>query len=117
MMGRPKGKVRGIGPCIGLAIITLGIYALFWTYYTHREIKDYSGLGVGGGLGLLIYVVVAPVTFFLIPNDVNGMLAQHGRTSRVSTLTGLWVLLPLVGPIVWFVKVQGQLNEFWPTAP
>ena len=26
---------------------------------------------------------------------------------------GLWVLLPLIGPIIWFVQVQGALNEFW----
>ena len=115
--GRPKGKPRNTAACIGLTIVTLGVYALYWTYITHSEIKDYSGLGVGGVLGLVIYVFVAPVTFFLIPHAVNGMLAQHGRTSRVSALTGLWVLLPLLGPIVWFVKVQGQLNEFWPTAP
>lgn len=115
--GRPKGKQRGIGTSILLAIVTLGIYTFFWTYYTHKEIKAYSGLGVGGPIGLLIYVFVSPVTLFLIPNDINSMMQQHGRQSRVSALTGLWVLLPLLGSLIWFVKVQGQLNEFWATAP
>lgn len=115
--GAPKGKPRSIGTSILLAIVTLGIYTLFWTYATHKEIKDYSGIGVGGGLGLVIFIFVSPVTWFLIPNDVNQMLQRHGRESRVSVVTGLWMLLPIIGAFVWFVKVQGQLNEFWPTAP
>ena len=53
------------------------------------------------------------MTFFLLPIEIQGMLARTGRVSRVSALTGLWILLPLAGPIVWFVKVQGQLNEYW----
>lgn len=115
--GAPKGKQRGIGTSILLAIVTLGIYTFFWTYATHKEIKDYSGLGVGGGIGLLIYVVVSPVTWFLIPNDVSQMRQRHGMQSNVSALTGLWVLLPILGAFIWFAKVQGELNEFWAAAP
>lgn len=96
-----------------LAIVTFGIYTYVWTWRTHAEIKEHSGLGAGGPVGFLIYFVVSPVTYFLLPNEVAGMLTRAGRTSRVSTLTGLWLLLPLAGPIVWFVKVQGQLNEYW----
>lgn len=113
----PKGKPRSIGVSILLAIVTLGIYTLVWTYQTHQELKDYAGVGVGGALGLLIYLVVSPVTFFLIPNDLNTVNTRLARPSRVSALTGLWFLLPLFGPIVWFVKVQGQLNELWTTTP
>jgi hypothetical protein len=107
------GKQRSIGVCILLEIVTIGIYGLFWVYWTQKEIKDHSGQGLGGGLGLVIYIFVSPVTFFLVPNDVEKMLQQAGRTSRVSLVTGFWVLLPIAGPIVWFVKVQGQLNDYW----
>jgi hypothetical protein len=31
----------------------------------------------------------------------------------VTGITGLWLLLPLVGAFVWFIKVQGALNRFW----
>ena len=75
--------------------------------------KNHSGAGVGGAIGFLIYFFVAPVTFFLLPNQVEGMLGRAGRPSRVSAMTGLWILLPIAGPIIWFVKVQGQLNEYW----
>jgi hypothetical protein len=107
------GKPRSIGTSIGLAIITLGIYTFVWTWKTHDEIKRHSGIGVGGPLGFVIYFVVSPVTFFLLASEVGQMVQRSGRPSRVKGITGLWILLPLVGSIVWFVKVQGQLNDYW----
>ncbi len=109
----PLGKPRSIGKSIGLAIITLGIYTFVWTWKTHDEIKRHSGVGVGGPVGFLIYFVVSPVTFFLLPSEIRQMLARINQPSRVKGTTGLWILLPIVGAIVWFVKVQGQLNDYW----
>ena len=106
-------KPRSIGVSILLAIVTLSIYTYVWTWKTHAEIKDHSGIGVGGPLGFVIYFVVSPVTFFLLPSEVGQMVSRTGRPSRVRGLTGLWILLPIIGAIVWFVKVQGQLNEYW----
>ena len=31
----------------------------------------------------------------------------------MTAVTGFWLLLPLIGSIVWFVKVQGRLNDYW----
>jgi hypothetical protein len=31
----------------------------------------------------------------------------------VSGLTGFWNLLPIIGSIVWLVKTQHALNDFW----
>jgi cytosine/uracil/thiamine/allantoin permease len=109
----PPGKIRGIGACIGLAIITLSVYTFVWTWKTHEEIKRNSGVGVGGPLGFVIYFVISPVTYFLLPSEIGQMMARYGRPSRVRGITGLWLLLPVVGSIVWFVKVQGQLNDHW----
>ena len=111
--GQP-GETRSIGTSILLAIVTLGIYAIYWTYKTQDEIKRYSGNGVGGVLGLVIYLVISPVTFFVVPSEVRYMYEDlDGGTSPVRGTTGLWILLPLAGPIVWFVKVQGALNRYW----
>lgn len=109
----PLGKPRSIGSSIGLAIITLGIYTFVWTWKTHDEIKRHSGVGVGGPVGFVIYFLISPVTFFLLPSEIRQMLARINRPSRVKGTTGFWLLLPLIGSIVWFVKVQGQLNEYW----
>ena len=111
--GQP-GETRSIGKCILLAIVTLGIYGIYWTYKTQDEIKRYSGNGVGGVLGLVIYLVISPVTYFIVPSEVRYMYEDlDGGTSPVRGTTGLWILLPLAGPIVWFVKVQGALNRYW----
>ena len=111
--GQP-GETRSIGKSILLAIVTLGIYAIYWTYKTQDEIKRYSGNGVGGVLGLVIYLVISPVTFFVVPSEVRYMYEDlDGGTSPVRGTTGLWILLPFAGPIVWFVKVQGALNRYW----
>ena len=54
----PLGQPRGIGFAILMAIITLGIYTLYWVFKTQDEVKNHSGQGVGGVLGLVIYIVV-----------------------------------------------------------
>ena len=108
------GNTRSIGLSILWLILTLGIYGIYWTYVTHEEIKRYSGNGIGGVLGLVIYIVIAPVTFFVLPSEVRYMYEDLDREhSPVRGITGLWILLPLAGPIVWFVKVQGALNRYW----
>jgi hypothetical protein len=111
--GEP-GHTRSIGLSILYAIITLGIYAIVWVYKTHNEIKRYSGNGVGGVVGLVIYLVISPVTFFIVPSEVRYMYEDlDGGTSPVRGITGLWFLLPLLGGLIWFVKVQGALNRYW----
>ena len=110
---RELGNVRSIGLSILWAFLTLGIYTFVWTYKTHNEIKRYSGNGVGGVLGLVIYILISPVTYFVVPSEIRALYERDGITSPVRGVTGLWLLLPLVGPFVWFVKVQGALNAFW----
>ena len=112
---RPVGRVRDIGVCILLAVVTLTIYTYVWVFKTQDEIKRHSGVGVGGGIGLLIFILVHPVTFFLVASDVQAMYQQRGLQAPVSTLTGFWYFLPLIGWIIWFVKVQGALNDYWRT--
>ena len=104
----PVGNTRSIGLSILWAILTLGIYCIVWTYKTQEEVKRYSGNG------LVIYILLAPVTFFIVPSEVRYMYEDlDGQTSPVRGITGLWFILPLVGAIVWFVKVQGALNRYW----
>ena len=97
---------------IGLTIITLGIYGLVWSYKTFQEMKDYSGEGVGGLVGLLLGFVPF-VTLFLLPSEVKGLYDRDAHASPVSPTTGLWVLVPFVGGLVWLFKVQGALSDYW----
>jgi hypothetical protein len=107
------GNVRSTGLSILWAFLTLGIYTFVWTYKTHNEIKRYSGNGVGGVLGLVIYVLISPITYFVVPSEIRYMYERDGITSPVRGITGLWLLLPVLGVFIWFVKVQGALNHYW----
>ena len=110
----PTGQPRGVAFVIILSIITLGIYSLYWVYKTQEEVKRYSGNGIGGVLGLVIYILISPVTFFIVPSEVRYMYEDlDGEQSPVRGIYGLWILLPLAGPIIWFVQVQGALNRYW----
>ncbi len=109
----PLGKPRGIGFAILMFIITLSIYSYYWVFKTQDEVKEHSGVGVGGVLGLVIYIVVQPVTWFLIPSEVGKMHKADGRVAPFTGWTGLWLLLPIIGAFVWFIKIQGALNRYW----
>jgi hypothetical protein len=50
---------------------------------------------------------------FLMPAEIGNLQARYGQQKTISGVTGLWVLLPIAGSIVWFVKVNGAINEFW----
>ena len=109
----PLGQQRGIGFAILLFIVTIGLYSLYWVFKTQDEVKEHSGQGVGGVLGLVIYIVVSIVTWFLIPSEVGKMYKQDGREAPFTGWTGLWLLLPIIGAFVWFIKIQGALNRYW----
>lgn len=107
------GHVRNPLAVILLSIITIGIYALYWEYASFKELKEYSGEGIGGWLGLLFAILLSIVNAFVLPLEVGRLYARAGRPAPVSALTGFWVLIPIVGGIVWVVKVQGRLNDYW----
>jgi hypothetical protein len=109
----PLGQPRGIGFAILISIVTLGIYTLYWVFKTQDEVKEHSGIGVGGVIGLVIYIVLSPVTWFLVPSEVGKMFRADGREAPFTGWTGLWMLLPIVGIFVWFIKVQRALNHYW----
>jgi hypothetical protein len=102
------GHPRGIGFAILLAIVTLGIYTLYWVFKTQDEVKEHSGIGVGGVVGLVIYILISPVTWFLIPSDIGKMFKADGREAPFTGWTGLWLLLPIIGAFLWFITIQGR---------
>ena len=110
----PVGETRSIGLSILWYFLTLGFYSWYWVYKTQEEVKRYSGNGIGGVLGLVIVILLGIVTFFVVPSEVRYMYEDlDGEKSPVRGTTGFWVFLPIVGWIVWFVKVQGALNRYW----
>ncbi len=111
--GKALGKPRGVAFVIIIGLLTLGLYFLYWAYKTGEEIKGYSGEGLGGVLWLVIWMVAGIVMIFVAPSEVGKLYSREGQEPPVTGKTGFWMLLPLVGYIVWVVKVQGALSRFW----
>jgi len=111
----PVGQPRGIGFGILMTIVTLGIYTYYWSFKTFEETKQHrEGKGIGGVLALILMFVGGSIAIpFLAGSEVGQMYAEDGREKPVTGKTGFWVLLLIIGGIVWFVKVQGALNRYW----
>src|SRR5205814_10055768 len=93
----PVGQTRSIGLSILWAILTLGIYTFIWTYKTQEEVKRYSRNGVGGVLGLVIYILISPVTYFIVPSEVRYMYEDLDRQkSPVRAIHGRCFPWPLL---------------------
>jgi len=112
----PLGNPRGVWFVILIGILTLGLYWWYWAYMTQEEMKRHTGQGLGGVLGLVIWILISPVSAFVIPSEVGNMYARDGQPKPVTGWTGLW-LFPfgflIVTAIIWAVKVQGSLNRYW----
>jgi hypothetical protein len=109
---RPIGAQRGIAFVVILSIFTLGIYFLYWSYKSFDELKKWRGEGVNGLVGMLLSLII--VGIFLLPSYV-GRMYKEASSDRIPMTgwTGLFALIPYVGGIIWQIKVQGALNEFW----
>lgn len=117
---RVPGETRAVGLSIVWAILTLGIYTFYWTYVTYEEMRRYSGKGLGGPLGLIVYLLtlligylLVAITGILVSSEVQRLYEEDGRLPPHTALWGLWLLLPIAGPFIWFIPTQQALNDFW----
>jgi Na+/proline symporter len=112
----PLGRPRGIGFGILIFIVTFGLYSLYWVYQTQEEVKRHSGDGIGGVLGLVVWIIVGAISAFVIPSEIGKMHEKDGREAPITGWTGLWLFpgaILIIPAIVWFVKVQNALNTYW----
>lgn len=115
----PIGHPRAIWFVLVLSVVTFGIYTAYWAFKTHDELRRRTGEGLGGVLGLVVWLLISPVSAFVIPSEVGAMVAADGKEKPVTGWTGLWLFpfgILLIPAIVWFVKVQGSLNRAWEEA-
>src|SRR5207247_8807930 len=111
---RPLGKPRGWVVVIPLSLATLGIYGLVYQYKTFQEMKDYSGEGIGGVVGLILAIFIGFVNPFIMSAEVGNLYAAERQEKPVSGITGLWILLPIVGTFTWLEKTHDAMSEFRP---
>ncbi len=71
-------------------------------------------LGMPRGVAFVIIIsLIGIVMWFVAPSEVGKLYSREGQHQPVSGVTGFWMFLPLIGFIIWVVKVQGALNRFW----
>jgi hypothetical protein len=109
----PPGTVRSPAFVIIITIITLGIYGLYWQYQVFKDLKEHTGDGIGGPIALVIAILIGIVNAFLLPSEIGNMYEKAGMEKPVRGVTGFWNLIPLIGFIIWVVKVQGAMNRRW----
>jgi hypothetical protein len=110
---RPLGIPRGWVAVFFLSLVTCGIYGLIWQYKTFEEMKLYSGNGIGGVVGLILAIFVGVANPFIMSAEVGRLYGAEGQEPPVTGVTGLWILLPIVGTFIWLAKTQNALSAFW----
>ncbi len=113
----PAGRVRNTFAGVILMLVTLGLYQHYWTFAVHREMQKHSGVGLGGGWALVASICsCGVVTPFLTSAEVGGLYDRSWTRPPVSAITGFWYFpgcYILIGPVVWFVRTNGSLNDYW----
>ena len=117
-----RAKLRNPLGVVGLSIITIGIYYIFWWYFINREMRDFgrakgTDLGQNPGnsvlaitLGALI-IVPAIVTLWTTSDRVQRTQETAG-VDRPASGPIFFILLLLIGPVgIWYV--QNELNKAW----
>jgi hypothetical protein len=117
-----RAKLRNPLGVVGLSIITIGIYYIFWWYFIDREMRDFGrarGTDLGQNptnsvlaltLGALI-IVPAIVTLWTTCDRIQRTQETAG-VERPAAGPIIFVLLLLIGPVgVWYA--QHELNKAW----
>jgi len=120
-------KVRNPWGVLGLSLITLGIYTIFWWYYVNREFRDF-GAAMGDqelaqskpGNSVLAITLGALIIVPAIISIINTVK----REQRVQELAGVekvngWIVLILflVIGIAVYPYMQSSLNKAWERYP
>jgi hypothetical protein len=109
----PIGKPRSIALVILLTIVTFFIWPIIWAAQNGSELKAHTRGGVGGFGYLLLTIFIYPVTMFLMASEVEQLYRREGKEPPITTIWGLWFLLPIIGNLIWYVRIQKSLNEYW----
>ena len=115
-------KLRNPLGVVGLSIITIGVYYVFWWYFINREMRDFgrarnADLGESPGNSVL----AVTLGWIIIVPAIVSMWRTSDRIQRTEELAGverpasgpiIFILLLLIGPVgVWYA--QSELNKAW----
>jgi hypothetical protein len=115
-------KIRSVVAVAILAVITLGIYVIFWWYFINREMADYgrakgtAELGDSPGKSTL---ALFPGALIIVP-AIWTTVTTFQRVQKAQRLAGqvpingwLGVVLYLVISPVFYAYMQSGMNSVW----
>lgn len=121
--GNGFAKTRNPWVVLGLSLITLGIYYVFWYYFINREMRDLgnaNGVDLGQSPGVSVLAITLGA-FIIIPPFVS--IWKTGRrmegTQRTAGVSGgsgpLFFVLHIIPIVSLFAPVymQMELNKAW----
>ena len=105
-----------------LTVVTLGIYGIIWSYFIHRELRDYGRakgtdeLGTSPGKSVLAVTLGALIIVPAIIGLVNGFKRVQAaqRMNGLDPING-WIGLILIVVIypAFYGYMQSGLNPVW----
>lgn len=116
-------KIRHPLAVVGLTLITLGIYFLFWYYFVNREMRDYGvahgteECGTSPGMSLLAmtlgWLIIVPpfVSIFFSWKRLNASSGLAGAGPGFDAGLGL-LLWIFISPVAVYI-FQMKLNDSW----
>jgi hypothetical protein len=116
-------KVRNPWGVLGLSLITLGIYYVFWYYFINREMRDLgnaNGVDLGQSPGVSVLAITLGA-FIIIPPFVSiwktgRRMEGAQRTTGASGGSGpIFFVLHIIPIVSLFAPVymQSELNKAW----
>jgi drug/metabolite transporter (DMT)-like permease len=113
------GKIRNPLGVVGLSIITLGIYAIFWYYFTQKELaemgraRNTEELGTNPGNSVLAVTLGA---FIIVPPFVSIYHAAQRQRAAQRLVGGqegvepglLLLIWIFIAPIAWYIYQSDQ---------
>lgn len=102
------GKQRNPLGVIGLGIITLGIYLIFWYFYVNKEMAEIGRTrqtDLAGTNPALSVVAVTLGSFVLVPAIISSYMTWH-RLQQASRMTGVQEsFTPNIGYLLYMIPI------------
>ena len=117
-----RAKLRNPLGVVGLSIITIGIYYVFWWYFVNREMRDFGrARGTDLGQNPTNSVLALTLGWIIIVPAIVTLWTTSDRIQRTQEVAGvdrptngpiIFVLFLLLAPVgIWYA--QNELNKAW----
>lgn len=116
--GERPAVIRSVGKCVGLLLLSFGLWAFAWVYHTADEVSPAAGEKASPPLRMigLLLPLVNIVVLYLSWRDVDTFLKKSGaKDFHVVLFLLLTIFIPFAG-IFTYVIVQNRLNDGWAAA-